>query len=55
MPAEAGFMADMARCLDPVGYDLMDENLGLRTGESEVRRSFEANLWEMAPVVNLPE
>ena len=49
LPGEVGFVSEMGRCLDPTGYDLFSENLGLRPGESEVRRAFEAYLWEMAP------
>lgn len=51
MPEESEFMADMGRCLDPAGYDLMNENLGLRPGESEVRRVFENWMSEIAPTV----
>ena len=54
MPEESEFMADMGRCLDPAGYDLMDENLGLRPGASEVGRAFENWMWEIAPTVNRP-
>ena len=54
MPGELEFMADMGRCLDPAGYDLMDENLGLRPGASEVGRAFENWMWEIAPTVNRP-
>ena len=52
LPGEAEFMSEMGRCLDPVGYGLLEENLGLRAGESEARRVFEAHLWEMAPCVS---
>ena len=51
LPAEAGFADEIGRRLDPAGAELIDENLGLRPGESEVRRSFESHLWEMAPGV----
>ncbi len=52
MPAEALFMSEMGRRLDPDGVTLLDENLGVRGGLSEVRRSFEAHLWEVAPCVS---
>ena len=51
LPAESEFLAEMGRCLDPVGYDLLETNLGLQGSESEARRVFEAHLWEMAPSV----
>ena len=52
MPAEAAFLAEMGRRVDPVVCDLLDENLGIRPGESEVRKSFESHLWELAPCVS---
>ncbi|MYC38454.1 MAG: hypothetical protein F4X66_16320 [Chloroflexi bacterium] len=54
MPADAGFLTEMGRQLDPDGCDLLDEGLGIRPGESEIRRTFDAHLWEMAPSVNSP-
>ena len=51
MPAESEFLAEMGRCLDPAVYGLLEENLGLLSGESEARRVFEAYLWEIAPCV----
>ena len=53
MPAESGFFTEMGRRLDPVGAGLLDENLGIRAGESEVGRAFETHLWEMTPSVSL--
>ena len=44
IPAESEFLAEMGRCLDPRGAGLLDESLGIRPGESEVRRSFDAHL-----------
>ena len=55
MPGDGEFLAEMGRCLDPDEYALLDENPGIMPGESEVRRAFEAHLWEIAPLVNLPE
>ena len=55
MPADVEFLAEMGRRLDPDGDGLLDENLGIRPAESEIRRSFEAHLWEMAPLVSSPE
>ena len=52
MPAESDFLVEMGRRLDPVGVTLLDENLGIRAGESEVARAFENYLWEMAPCVS---
>ena len=51
MPAESAFMTEMGRQADPAGYDLLVENLGVRSGESEVRGVFEAHLWEVAPSI----
>ena len=51
MLAESPFLSEMCRRLDTSGAELIDENLVLRPGESEVRRSFESHLWEMAPCV----
>ena len=51
MPGQSTFLSEMGRLLDPSGADLFEESLGLRPGESEVRRVFEAHLWEMAPCV----
>ncbi len=52
IPAESAFLTEMGQQVDPVGYDLLTENLGIRPGESEVRRALEAHLWEMAPCVS---
>ena len=54
VPAEARFLAEMGRRVDPAEYELLGENLGLLPGESEALRAFEAHLWEMAPLVNSP-
>ena len=51
IPADAGFLAEMGGRLDPDGAGLLDENLGLLAGDSEVRRTFEAHLWEMVPCI----
>ena len=42
----------MGRRLDPDGAVLLGKNLGIRPGESEARRAFEAHLWEIAPCVS---
>ena len=55
LPAESAFLTEMGRRLDPGGSVLMDENLGGFAGESEVRRAFDAHLWEMAPLLDSPE
>ena len=49
MPPESEFLAEMGRRLDPDGVALLDDNLGIRAGESEARRGFETQLWEMVP------
>ena len=49
MPSDAKFLTEMGRIVDHAGYDLLDENLALMPEESEVRRVFEAHLWDMAP------
>ena len=53
MPAESEFFTELGRQLDPAGHDLLTEGLGIRPGESEVQRAFEAHLWEMAPCVSM--
>ena len=55
IPADSEFLTEMGRRLDPAGYDLLEQNLAALPGQSGVRRAFEAHLWEMAPLVNLPE
>ena len=52
MPGQSTFLSEMGRLLDPSGADLVDENLGLQLGESEVRKAFKGHLWEMAPCVS---
>ena len=54
MPAESVFFTKMGQRVDPAGCDLLVDNLGLRLGESEVRRAFEAYLWEMGPCLPRP-
>ena len=43
------FFEDMARRLDPTGYAVLEESLGLLPGESEASRAFTDCLWSMAP------
>ena len=52
LPSESEFLSEMSWRLDPDGTELMNVNLELRPGETEVRRSFEAHLWEMTPAMN---
>ena len=54
MPAESEFLTMMGRWVDPVGAAKVEENLRLLPGESEVRRMFEAHLWELSPAVDRP-
>ena len=49
MPPESEFLTEMGRRVDPAGVALIEENLLLLPGESEIRRAFDACLWEMAP------
>ena len=51
LPAEASFLTDMGRSVDPAGSGLLEENLGLLPGESVARRVFVDYLWEMAPLI----
>ena len=43
------FFEEMARRLDPTGYAVLEESLGLLPGESEASRAFTDCLWSMAP------
>ena len=43
------FFEEMARRLDPTGYEALEESLGLRPGESAASRAFTDCLWSMAP------
>ena len=56
-PADAEFFTEIGRLLDPVGYQVLEENLALPPGESETSRVFTDFLWDMASVVrgSLPE
>ena len=54
LPAESEFLTEMGRRVDPEGAALLTENLGFLPGESEVRRMFEARLWELAPMMDRP-
>ena len=51
IPEDSVFLSEMGRCLDPDGAELSGDNLRLVAGESEIRRVFDAHLWEMAPFV----
>ena len=52
MPGEAEFFKEMSRRLDPSGDDFLMDNLGGMLGKSEVRKVFEAHLWEILPCVS---
>ena len=43
------FFEEMARRLDPTGYEVLEESLELLPGESEASRAFTDCLWCMAP------
>lgn len=51
LPAEAEFLSEMGRRVDPVGSGLLEENSVLSTGESLASRAFVDHLWEMAPLI----
>ena len=51
MPADAGFLTEMGRRLDPYGSALLEENSGLLSVESETSRTFTGYLWEMTPLI----
>ena len=53
IPGGSEFFTGMSRRLDPDGCDLLEENVGLLSGEAEVRRAFDAHLCEMAPCVSM--
>ena len=55
LPAESDFLTEMGRRLDPAGYNLLVENLGIGPEDSEVRRAFIDHLWEVAPFVSSPK
>ena len=55
IPEESSFLSEMGRRLDPGEIAFLDENLGMGPGESQVRRSFDTHLWDMAPVVKRSE
>ena len=55
MPAEATFLTEMGRWVDPFGSALLEENSGLLPGESVASRAFVDHLWEMAPFVSAGE
>ena len=49
LPADAAFLTEMGRRLDPDGFGLLEDNLALLPGESATARAFTDCLWEMAP------
>ena len=49
--SDAEFFAEMGRLLDPVAYQVLDENSVLLPGESETSRVFTDYLWEIVGVV----
>ena len=51
LPADRVFFEEMGRLLDPTGYEVLEENAGLRPGESETARAFTDCLWGTAPLV----
>ena len=48
------FFEEMARRLDPTGYEVLEESLGLLPGESETARAFTDFLWSKTPSVPGP-
>ena len=51
MPAEAAFLTEMGRLVDPVGSGLLEESCCLLPGESLDAQAFRCHLLEMAPMV----
>ena len=54
LPSDAGFLTEMGRRVDPVAYEVLEENLALRPGESATARAFTDFLWSMTPSVPGP-
>ena len=52
LPADAEFLTEMGRRVDPEGAELLAENLRLLPGESEASRTFTDCVWEIAPAVD---
>lgn len=52
IPGDADFFAETGRCLDPAGYALLEENLGLLPGESVAVSRFKSSLWGVAPLIS---
>ena len=44
----------MGCLLDPVGYQVLEENQFLLPGQSETAQAFTDFLWEMAPLASGP-
>ena len=51
LPAEAAFLTEAGRGVDPLSYDLLAENLGLSPDHCLAASTFHAQLLGMAPFV----
>ena len=47
LPSDAGFFNEMSRRLDPVAYEVLEENLSLLPGESAASRTYTDCLWSV--------
>ena len=54
LPADAQFLTEMGRRVDPGRHSLLQENSGLSAGESMVMQEFRCLLWEMTPNIKKP-
>ena len=51
LPSVAGFFNEMGRTLDPVAYEVLEENLSLLPGESAAARTYTDCLWSVVQAV----
>ena len=51
LPSDAGFFNEMSRRLDPVAYEVLEENLSLLPGESSSARTYTDCLWSVVQAV----
>ena len=47
LPSETSFLNEMSRRLDPVAYEVLEENLSLLPGESAASRTYTDCLWSV--------
>ena len=51
LPSETSFLNEMGRRLDPVAYEVLEENLSLLPGESAAARTYTDCLWSVVQAV----